>query len=438
MNRHHLHGSVRLAPLVVIALLAACSPKPAAPPVVRSVYVSTVRNDTGAVQRVLFGQIRPRVEAELSFRTGGKITERLVELGDTVRSGQALARLDPADYQLALRAAEEQQRAAEVDAVQAASDAARFKRLMADGSLGAADAERQQARADAAAARLTQVRQQTALARNREGYGVLTAPFDGVVTGLRFEVGQLVDDRQAVLTLARPGELEVQVDIPESLVDGLKSWQAGVMVGAGVGAGTGAAVDATADGASQSGESRPVALRLRELAPSANPITRTTRARYALAKPADGASWRIGMTAEVRLQKAGQQPGALLPATALLVTQAGTAAGANPAAGKGAAAAGPFVWLVDAKTGSIKRQPVQLVSQTTDQVRVAGLPDGSLVVSVGAQKLDENMRVQPVQRPLAAGQAAQPVANPTAQPAIYSPKAQPADVPKAKPAMVAR
>ena len=127
-----------------------------------------------------------------------------------------------------------------------------------------------------------------------------------------------------------------------------------------------------------------------------------------------------------------------MPATALLVTQAGTAAGANPAAGKGAAAAGPFVWLVDAKTGSIKRQPVQLVSQTTDQVRVAGLPDGSLVVSVGAQKLDENMRVQPVQRPLAAGQAAQPVANPTAQPAIYSPKAQPADVPKAKPAMVAR
>lgn len=434
MNRHHLHGSVRLAPLVLITLLAACSPKPAAPPVVPSVYVSTVRNDTGAVQRVLFGQIRPRVEADLSFRTGGKITERLVELGDTVRSGQALARLDPADYQLALRAAEEQQRAAEVDAVQAASDAARFKRLMADGSVGAADAERQQARSDAAAARLTQARQQTALARNREGYGALTAPFDGVVTGLRFEVGQLVDDRQAVLTLARPGELEVQVDIPEALVDGLKSWQAGAMAGAGAGNKAGAGEDATVNSAPQSGESRPVALRLRELAPSANPITRTTRARYALAKPADAASWRIGMTAEVRLQKDGQQPGALLPATALLVTQAGTGAGASP----GAAAAGPSVWLVDAKTGSIKRQPVQLVSQTTDQVRVAGLSDGSLVVSVGAQKLDENMKVQPVQRPLAAGQAAQPVASPTAHSAIYSPNAQSAAAPKAKPAMVAR
>jgi len=429
MNRHHPHGSARLVPLVLIALLAACSPKPAAPPVVPSVYVSTVRNDAGAVQRVLFGQIRPRVEADLSFRTGGKIAERLVELGDTVRSGQALARLDPADYQLALRAAEEQQRAAEVDAVQAANDAARFKRLMADGSVGAADTERQQARADAAAARLAQARQQTALARNREGYGVLTAPFDGVVTGLRFEVGQLVDDRQAVLTLSRPGELEVQVDIPESLVNGLKSWQAGAMVGASVGA--------AADGAAHSTEQRLVALRLRELAPSANTTTRTTRARYALAKPADAASWRIGMTAEVRLQKAGQQQGALLPATALLVTQAGTGAGANPGAGTGSAAAGPSAWLVDAKTGSIKRQPVQLVSQTTDQVRLAGLPDGSLVVSVGAQKLDENMKVQPVQRPLAGEQIAQTAAYPTDQSAIYTPKAA-ADSPRAKPAVVTR
>lgn len=424
MNRHHPNGSRRLSLLILTALLAACSPKPAAPPVVPSVFVSTVRNDTGAMQRVLFGQVRPRVEADLSFRTGGKVTERLVQLGDTVRSGQALARLDPADYQLALRAAEEQQRAAEVDAAQAASDAARFKRLMADGSVGAADAERQQARSDAAAARLTQARQQTALARNREGYGVLTAPFDGVVTGLRFEVGQLVDDRQAVLTVARPDELEVQVDIPEPLVDGLKSWQAGAMVGAMV------------DGASPGVESRPAALRLRELAPSANPVTRTTRARYALAKPADAASWRLGMTAEVRLQKAGQQPGALLPATALLVTETRTGSGAgsgSSAAGTaspGGASAGPSVWLVDAKTGSIKRQPVQLVSQTTDQVRVSGLADGSLVVSVGAQKLDEGMKVQPVQRLL--------TAESTVHPAVYTPNATAADAIKAKPAMVAR
>ena len=301
-----------------------------------------------------------------------------------MRAGQALARIDPADYQLAVRAAEEQQRAAEVDAAQAASDAARFGRLMADGSVGSADAERQRARADASAARLVQAQKQTELARNREAYTVLTAPFDGVVTAVRFEVGQLTDDKQAVLSLARPGELEVLVDVPESLVVGLKSWQASALVG-----------DTT-----MTADARAQALRLRELAPSANPVTRTTRARYALAAPADGTAWRMSMTAEVRLQRPALQAGAELPLSALLVTD--SASGAAAPSAESSPAAGPTVWLVDAKTGELKRQPVRLLSQTTEHVRVAGLTDGALVVTVGAQKLDAGMKVQPVQRPLAA------------------------------------
>lgn len=368
--------------IALASLLVACSPRPTPPPVVSAVFVNAVRNDSGSDQRVLFGQVRPRVETDLSFRTGGKVMERLVELGDAVQSGQALARLDPADYQLAVRAAEEQQRAAEVDAVQAASDAARFKRLLADGSAVVAEAERQQARADAAAARLTQARQQTELARNREAYGVLTAPFDGVVTALRFEVGQLVDDRQPVLTLAKPGELDVVVDIPEPLVAGLNAWKASVFLG----------------GTTATESARPYALRLRELAPSANAATRTTRARYALANPIEASAWRIGMTAEVRLQRSGPQVGVRLPLGALLVTPVRSGPMAPPAEGAPSEAS-PAVWVVDATNGTLKRQPVQLISQTTDYVRVAGLSDGDLVVTVGAQKLDAGMKVQPVQRP---------------------------------------
>ncbi|MEI8304600.1 MAG: efflux RND transporter periplasmic adaptor subunit [Burkholderiales bacterium] len=367
--------------------LTACAPATTPSPVVQQVYVSPVRNDSGAAQRVLFGSVRPRVEADLSFRAGGKVTERLVELGQSVRAGQVLARIDPVDYQLAVQAATEQQRAAEVDAVQSASDAARFKRLLADGSVGAADAERQQARADAAAARLVQAQKQSELALNRAGYAVLTAPFDGVVTSVRFEAGQLVDDRQPVVSLARPGELEIVVDIPESLVANLRAWQASALLGN--------SADLT--------PGRPMPLRLRELAPSANPATRTTRARYALGAPAAGRDLRMGMSAEVRLQQAGGVSGADLPVGALLVTNS------NDKAGKGSAdatIAGPSVWLVDAKTGALKRQAVQLLSQSTDQVRVAGLADGALVVSVGAQKLDAGLKVQPVQRPLAAPSAA--------------------------------
>jgi hypothetical protein len=201
-----------------------------------------------------------------------------------------------------------------------------------------------------------------------------------VVTALRFETGQLVDDKQAVLSLARPGELEIVVDVPESLVIGLKAWQASVRV-------------TPAEGSA----ARPVPLRLRELAPAANPATRTTRARYALAA-ADGAGLRMGMSAEVRLQQAGRVTGAELPLGALLVTATGNSASGAPA---GAAVAGPSVWLVDARTGALRRQAVQLLSQSTDQVRVAGLADGALVVTVGAQKLDPEMKVRPVQRPSA-------------------------------------
>jgi membrane fusion protein, multidrug efflux system len=373
----------RLAMLALAALLAACTPKPAAPPVLPSVFVSPVRNDNGTTQRVLFGSVRPRVEADLSFRTGGKVTARLVDLGQNVRAGQALARIDPADYELAVQAATEQQRAAEVDAVQATSDAARFKRLLADGSVGAADAERQQARADAAAARLAQAQKQSELARNRAGYAVLRAPFDGVVTAVRLETGQMVGDSQSVLSLARPGELEVVVDVPESLVNGLKAWQASLVAGAWADAAT----------------TQPMPLRLRELAPSANAATRTTRARYALAPTAEGAGLRMGMTAEVRLHRAAQVSGAELPLGALLVTAGADSAGAASAA---SGSNGAAVWLVDAKTGALKRHSVQLLSQGTDHVRVAGLPDGALVVSVGAQKLDAGMKVRPAQRPLAA------------------------------------
>ena len=370
----------RLGLLGTITLLAACSPPSAPPPAVPLVYVSPVRNDSGAVQRVLHGSVRPRVEAEIGFRTGGKVTERLVELGQAVRAGQPLAQLDPSDYLLAVQAAAEQQRAAEVDATQAASDAARFKRLLADGSVGAADAERQQARADAAAARLVQAQRQSELARNRAGYAVLTAPFDGVVTALRFETGQLVNDSQSVLALARPGELEVVVDVPESLVPGLKSWQVSAVLGA-----SGDAAGLT-----------PVPLKLRELAPSASAATRTSRARYAPSSAADAARLRMGMTAQVHLQQPGRANGAELPVGALLMT------GARAAVSSAAGTPGPAVWQVDPTTGALKRQAVQLIAQTTDHVRVAGLSDGALVVSVGAQKLDAGMTVRPVARPLPA------------------------------------
>ncbi|RZL09529.1 MAG: efflux RND transporter periplasmic adaptor subunit [Rubrivivax sp.] len=342
-----------------LAALTACSPAPEKAPPVPAVYVTPVRNDHGQDVRILSGTVRPRIESDLAFRAGGKVTARLVDIGQAVRVGQPLARIDAADYQLAADAAAEQLRAAQVDATQAASDAARFKRLLADGSVGAADHERQQARSDAAAARLVQAERQLEVLRNRAGYAVLAAPFDGVVTGLQVEVGQMVAEGQPVMMLAKPGELEIVVDVPEALAPGLREQVAQARI---------------------AGVPAPVTLGLRELAPSASAQTRTFRARYAIASPPPGL--RMGVTADVQLARKGAAASAELPSGALLTTDQN-----------------PSVWLVNDKAGTLTRRPVTLQSQSTDRVRVTGLPDGALVVSAGAQKLDASMKVQAVMRP---------------------------------------
>jgi membrane fusion protein, multidrug efflux system len=197
--------------------------------------------------------------------------------------------------------------------------------------------------------------------------------------------------------------MEVQVDVPETLVAGLKAWTASARLGQG-------------DGTSLA--QTELLLRLREVAPSAAVASRTYRVRYALGSLPPGADVRMGMTAELRLRQQGRTTGAELPVSALLMTGAATDAPhgattfiAAPVPASSAAPSTAAVWLVDAKTGSLQRKPVQVLSQSTEHVRVAGLPDGAQVVSVGAHKLDAGLKVQPVQRPLAAVAAVAAVAD---------------------------
>jgi len=308
--------------------------------------------------------VRARVETELGLRTGGKVVERLVEVGDSVKAGQVLARLDPADYQLAVKAAADQMQAASVDAQQAASDEARFRRLLADGSVGAADHERQKARADAAAARLDQAKRQLELARNREAYATLVAPYAGVVTTLRFERGQVVAEGQPVLSLARDGEREIVAELPEDWVGRARS------------------LVATAtpwnDPKSQ------VRLVLRELSPQASVQGRTYRARYSAAPDSRASMDALPLGSTMQLTLSGPQAGpaaTVLPVSALV---------------KGSGPAG--VWTVNARGSGLVFTPVQVVSIDDATVQVTGLTTGSKVVSVGAQKLDAGTAVRTIER----------------------------------------
>lgn len=345
-------------------LLAGCSEPPVPPVAVRPVFVTTVSPTSSTQTRSFTSIIRARVESDLAFRTGGKVVERLVEIGDSVKAGQVLARLDPADYQLGVQAAADQVQAATVDAQQAASDEARFGRLLADGSVGTADHERQKARADAAAARLNQARRQLELARNREGHASLLAPFAGVITAIRFERGQVVPEGQPVLSLARDGDKEVVVDLPEDWVGRARHFHA-------------VAAPWTEPQARMH-------LALRELSPQASTAGRTYRARYATTPESrtQMSTLRLGSTVQLMLSSPTAGPATVaLPVSALL---------------KGSGPEG--VWTLNALGSGLVFSPVKVVAIDGTTVQVTGLTQGSRVVTVGAQKLDAGTVVRAIER----------------------------------------
>ena len=367
MNRTFVAVSL-LAVAAACVQLTACSGPPAPVAAVRPVFVTTVTPAASAQTRSFTAVVRARVETDLGFRTGGKVVDRLIEIGDTVKAGQVLARLDPADYQLAVSAATDQVQAASVDAQQAASDEARLRRLLADGSVGAADHERQKARADAAAARLDQARRQLDLARNREGYATLVAPYAGVVTALRFERGQVVAEGQPVLSLARDGEREIVAELPEEWVGRVRTL----------------AATATPWHDAKNDAKAPLPLVLRELSPLASAQGRTFRVRYAAVPEsrAQVAALPLGSTMQLNLSGPPSGPATTaVPVTALV---------------KASASAG--VWVIDAKGSGLVFTPVQVVAIDDAWVHVTGLAGGSRVVSVGAQKLDAGITVRAIER----------------------------------------
>ena len=352
----------KLLTLILIAnTMVSCAKKPPEEKKPQIVFVTRIHNGNTVYERRFTGSITPRVESELSFRVGGKIISRKVDVGQHVKKGQLIAELDSRDYQLAVSSASNQQSAADIEAGQATSDAERFKRLSLDGSMAKADLERQQAKSEALNEKAKQASQQLELARNRAGYTKLLAPYDGVITAIRFEAGQVVSEGQGILTFVKNDELEVTVDVPEGMANVLSDYNV--------------VADFPEIGVHNT------TLKLRELSPSANTITRTFRARYQFKNKISLV--KIGMTADLRMSNLNNDSSVELPLSAIISTSKT-----------------PQVWTVDEATGVLSLRNVNLIKQGTDTVSVTGLPNEALVVTVGAQKLDPNIKVRPVNRPL--------------------------------------
>lgn len=344
-----------LAPAVLA--LAACkaegapdAPRAEAP---RPVQVAEVRLAPAEDRRAYTGTVRARREADIGFRVGGRIAARLVDVGAQVTAGQVLARMDPSDIALALRAAEADLAAAEAEARRAAADAARSRSLLAAGHVAAAFDEQRQATARSTAERVASARANLELARNRRAYAELRAPDDGVVTAVLAEAGQVVPEGQAVLRIANPGERELVVQVPEAAVASLAA--------------------ATVEARFWARPQQAMPARLRELAPQAETALRTYAARFSLP---DAPGWvALGMTGTVHLAAAAA-PVATLPLSALHDR-----------------GQGPIVLRVE--NDRVVPVPVEVVALSELTVTLRGpLAERDRVVAMGAHTLDPGIAVR--------------------------------------------
>jgi RND family efflux transporter MFP subunit len=342
----------------LVALLCACAPEKPAPEALRPVRTVELRYDTAGETNRYFGAVHARYEVDQAFRVGGKVIQRRIDVGQAVREGDVLAVLDDTDYRLAEDAARQAWMAATTQARQAASDRERLDALKIDGSVSASDHERAQTGERTARATAEAEARKLDLARNRLKYTVLRASQSGVVTAVRFEVGQVVAEGQPVVSIADPGEPEIVVDVPEDHFASFKEAQYKAWL------------------ATAPGETFDVSLR--ELSLQAAKQTRTYRARL---KPVTPRPLPLGATATLLAERtAGETPLAVIPAGA--ITQA-----------KGQ----PAVWVVR-RAGTEPVGTVDLVQVTVhgyrnDEVLLSGPPAGELIVTAGVQKMAPGLRV---------------------------------------------
>lgn len=347
-----------LLPALFLCLLAACGREapPAAAPDIRPVRAEQVGRHTLEAGTRYAGEVRARHETDLAFRVGGRVRSRGVETGTEVRPGQVIATLDPSDYALAARAARSQLASAEAQATLAEADLKRFTELRARNFIAQAELDRRSTAAAAAEAQVRALRADAARQGNQADYTRLTAPTAGVVTAVNFEAGQVVAAGQPVARLAQAGQREVRIDVPENALEALRGAKSLTV-------------------RLWSSPDKTYAGRLRELAPMADPATRTYAARVTIADP--DAAVKLGMTASVELA-AATAPGLTVPQSALYRVN-----------GR------PQVWVVDTKAGTVAARAVDLGALVGERAEVrSGLAAGEWVVTAGVHKLAPGQRVR--------------------------------------------
>lgn len=346
--------------------LVACDDK--APPDPRTqtplVRAATVQAADSA-SRSFTGTVAARVQSDLGFRVSGKVLERFVDAGQTVKRGQLLMRIDPVDLRLAARAQQEAVAAARARAKQASDEELRYRDLRGTGAISASAYDQIKAAADAAQAQLGAAEAQSEVARNSNRYSELAADADGTVLETLAEPGQVVNAGQPVVRLAQAGRREAVVQLPETMRPVVGSGGQATLFGK---------------------EGVAVAVKLRQLSDAADRLTRTFEARYVLEGELANAPLGATVTVHIADGRPARESSAQVPIGALFDT--GKATG---------------VWVIGGDPSTVRWQPVAVEHLDDDRARVTGqLKQGDRVVALGAHLLREGEQVR-IATPAAGG-----------------------------------
>ena len=350
---------IRGALMLGVALpLAACGGHGANGPEVKAVRTVTVDPKPMEDDRRAVGEVKPRYESELAFLVSGKVIQRTAEVGTAVRQGDVLARLDDTDYRNRLKQSEADYVTAEAVLVEAAAAEERQRKLLDNGITTKAVYDTALKNLRSAQAKLDQARSSVSLAKDQLAYAELHAEFDGVITAVGVEAGQVVSSGKMVVRIARSDEKDAVFSIAESAFDGKKPDtppEIAVLLLSNPGV--------TAEGV------------VREVSPIADPTTRTFQVKVTLNNPP--AQMRFGGSVVGRV-KTSSRPVVVLPGSALFDK------GGQPA-----------VWVVDPGKSVVGLKPVTVTRYETDKVVVGeGLLKGDVVVTAGVNRLRENQKVR--------------------------------------------
>jgi RND family efflux transporter MFP subunit len=322
---------------------------------IRPVRAIVLQSSDVDVNAEFSGEVRARVESRLGFRVGGKIVSRKVDVGSIVTKGQMLMQLDPQDLRLSQAQSLAALRAAETSRDFAKAELKRYQDLKAQNFvsqtiLDGKDSAYKSAQANVDAAQAAYRGQ-----ANQAGYSNLVADVDGVVTAVDAEAGQVVAAGTPVVRVAKSGEKEIVIGIPEDKVDTLKLIpEVRVRLWA--------------------SPTHSVPGKIREISPAADPATRTYTVKVSI--PEGLGEAKLGMTAVVQFTSKTAEPVIKVPLTALFYDRNATS-----------------VWVVE--NGAVKLAPVTPAGVAgNDLVLSGGVKAGQTIVTAGVNLLKPGQKVK--------------------------------------------